>query len=146
MKMIDCWAGMQPYGIVPLTIEADGLKHRVVCDVTEKGKQLIEKTLGVPSVQLEKNWDHGPNDEPHVGSMLLSPELLMMLGIYALLDDGCHEVWTTRSNGLIGIQQSDCQQIVENLRIYYGTDLVHRFLYPETTSTWNPNALVCMFH
>lgn len=97
MKTIDCWAGMQPYGIVPLTSEPDGLKYRIVCDVTAKGKQLIEKALGVAEVQLEMNWDYGTNDEPHVGCLLLSPEILSILGVYALLDDGCHEVWMTEA-------------------------------------------------
>ena len=141
MKTIDCWAGMQPYGIVPLTSEPDGLKYRIVCDVTAKGKQLIEKALGVTEVQLETNWDYGTNDEPHVGCLMLSPEILSILGVYALLDDGCHEVWMTKSHGLVGIQQGDSQQSLESLQRWYGDDLVQRFIYPETICIWNPCVL-----
>ena len=141
MKTIDCWAGMQPYGIVPLTSEPDGLKYRIVCDVTAKGKQLVEKALGVTEVQLETNWDYGTNDEPHVGCLMLGPEILSILGVYALLDDGCHEVWMTKSYGLVGIQQGDSQQSVASLQLRYGNDLVHRFIYPETICNWNPCVL-----
>ena len=141
MKTIDCWAGMQPYGIVPLTSEPDGLKYRIVCDVTAKGKQLVEKALGVTKVQLETNWDYGTNDEPHVGCLMLGPEILSILGVYALLDDGCHEVWMTKSYGLVGIQQGDSQQSVASLQLRYGNDLVHRFIYPETICNWNPCVL-----
>jgi len=58
VKTIDSWAGMQPYGIVPLTSEPDGLKYRIVCDVTAKGKLLVEKTLGIAEIRLEKSWDY----------------------------------------------------------------------------------------
>ncbi len=129
---------MQPYGVVPLTSEPDGLKYRIVCDVTAKGKQLVEKALGVVEIQLETNWDYGTNDEPHVGCVLLSPELLSIIGVYALLDDGCHEVWATKSFGLVGIQQSDSQQTVDNLQLYYGSELIQRFSCPDTIGNWNP--------
>jgi hypothetical protein len=138
VRTIDCWAGMQPYGIVPLTSEPDGLKYRIVCDVTAKGKQLVEKALGVIEIQLEPNWDYGTNDEPHIGCVLLSPELLSIIGVYALLDDGCHEVWMTKSYGLVGIQHGDSQQTVESLQWRYANDLVQRFIYPETSGSLNP--------
>ena len=137
VKTIDCWAGMQPYGIVPLTSEPDGLKYRIVCDVTEKGKRLLEKALGMAEAQLEMNWDYGTNEEQHVGSVMLSPEILVIIGVYALLDDGCHEVWTTKSYGLVGIQQGDSQQAVDNLQLYYGHDLVQRFFCPDTLGNRN---------
>lgn len=138
MKTIRSWDEMPRYGIVPLTIEADGLKHRIVCDVTAKGKELIEKTLGIVEILFESNWDFGTNDEPHIGCIMLGPEILSMIGVYALFDDGCHEVWMTKNYGLVGIQQGDSQPIVESLQACYGDELVHRFIQLETASTWRP--------
>ena len=136
MKRIACLAEMAPYGIVPLTNEPDGLQYRIVCDVTAKGKQLVERALGLAEIQFQPNWDYGTNDEPHIGSMLLLPEVLPILGVYALLDDGCHEVWTTRNNGLVGIEQGDSQELVHDLQTCYGYDVVYRFAHPITTGNW----------
>lgn len=138
MKTIDSWAGMHRYGIVPLTTEVDGLRYRIVCDVTEKGKRLLEKALGMIEVQLESNWDYGTNEEPHIGCVMLCPEILTIIGVYALLDDGCHEVWATKSFGLVGIQQGDPQHTVDNLQLYYGNELVQRFSCPDTIGSRNP--------
>jgi hypothetical protein len=131
---------MQPYGIMPLTIEPDGLQYRVACDLTIKGKQLIEKALGVVEIQLEENWDYGTNAEPHLGSIMLSPAMLLILGVFALFDDGCHEVWATKNQGLIGLQQGDPQDLVESLRLLYGKELAQQFVYP-TAGNWNRNAM-----
>lgn len=138
MKTIESWAGMHPYGIVPLTAEVDGLKYRVVCDVTERGKQLLEKSLGIIDIQLGQNWDFGTNEEPHIGCVMLFPEILLMIGVYALFDDGCHEVWTTRNLGLVGIQQGDSQQAIENLQLYYGNELIQRYTCQDTIGNRNP--------
>lgn len=134
MKTISGWDEMERYGIVPLTPEPDGLKYRIVCDVTAKGKRLIEKALGVAAIQLEAKWDYGTNDEPHVGAALLGPEILSMIGVYALLEDGCREVWTTKRLGLIGIQHGDSLQTVESMQFYYGSELVECFSDPTTVS------------
>ena len=127
MKLINDWDNLRAYGIFTLTTEPDGLRYRIVCDVTEKGKRLIERALGVIEARLDKNWDYGTNEEPHVGCIMLTPEILATIGIYALLEDGCHEVWTTRSHGLIGIQHGDSNQIVEQLQQCFGFDVVARF-------------------
>jgi hypothetical protein len=141
VKTINCWAEMKPYGILPLTTEPDGLQHRIVCDVTAQGKQLIEKALGVVEIQLATNWDYGTNDEPHAGSLMLSPAMLSILGVYALLDDGCHEVWMTKSQGLVGIQQGDSQDVIANINLWYGDDLAYRFFHPGTSCNWNPSVI-----
>jgi hypothetical protein len=146
VKTIACLAEMAPYGIVPLTDEPDGLRYRVVCDLTAKGKQLVERALGLSAIQLQPNWDYGTDDEPHVGSMLLSPEIAPILGVYALLDDGCYEVWTTKRNGSVGIEQGDGQEVVQNLQLGYGHDVVHRFIYPLTIGNWNRSAIPWEFH
>jgi hypothetical protein len=140
VKTIANLAEMSSYGIVPLTNEPDGLQYRIVCDVTAKGKQLVERVFGLLEIRLQPNWDYGTNDEPHVGSVMLTPELLPILGVYALLDDGCREVWTTRNSGLVGIQADDPLQIVESLQAWYGSDVVQRFVHPLTIGDWKRSA------
>lgn len=141
MKTIESWAAMQFYGIVPLTTEPDGLQYRIVCDVTARGKKLVEKAIGVVEIQLEKNWTHGPDGDPYIGSILLSPELFSIIGVYALFDDGCREVWMTRNWDLVGIQQCDSRQTVYNLQMCYGHDLVHCFQCTELVGNLNPQFL-----
>ncbi len=141
MKTIDSWDEMPRYGVVPLTTEPGGLQYRIVCDVTARGKDLIEKTLGIAGLQLEMNWDYGTNDEPHIGSIMLGPEILSMIGVYALFDDGCHEVWMTKTYGLVGIQHGDSQEVINGLDLLYRADRVYCFVYLDTAANLNPSIL-----
>ena len=75
MKSIRCWDDLSRYGIVPLTGEACGLSYRILCDVTAAGKKIIEKALDVAQLGLRENWNHGNPDDPHVGCVMLAPEL-----------------------------------------------------------------------
>lgn len=51
-----------------LTGEACGLSYRILCDVTAKGKKILEKALDVAQLGLRENWNHGSPDEPHIGA------------------------------------------------------------------------------
>ena len=86
MKTIHCWDDLSRFGVVPLTGEACGLMYRILCDVTAKGKRLVEKAIGVAEVRLHENWNRGTDTDPHVGSIMLAPELLPFLGVFALLE------------------------------------------------------------
>ena len=46
MKTVSCWDHLRPYGINALTGEACSLMYRLLCDITEEGKHVIEKCLG----------------------------------------------------------------------------------------------------
>lgn len=139
MHKIQCWDDLRPFGIEMLTGEACGLSYRVLCDVTQKGKQTIEKTLGVANLGLADNWNRGALDDPHVGSIMLVPELFIPLAIFALLEHGCREVWRTKSEGLVGIEQADDPERVEAIkRMYADTDnFARRYAYAGTTGDRN---------
>jgi hypothetical protein len=62
--------------LIPLTREACGLSYRPLCDVTARGKKTLEKALSVAQLGLHENWNHGQADDPHVGSIMMAPELL----------------------------------------------------------------------
>ena len=60
-------------GIIPLTGESCGLGYRILFDVTEQGRAVIGRWLGIPDIKLAESWNRGSDDDPHVGSILLSP-------------------------------------------------------------------------
>ena len=137
MKTIACWDDLSPFGIVPLTGEACGLTWRILCDVTAKGKQALEKTFGVAEIKLQEAWNRGTPEDPHVGSVMLAPELLPVVGVFALLEDGCREVWLTKGRTLTAIEQDEAPEVVQNFRQVYADRLVRRFAYAGTAGDRN---------
>jgi hypothetical protein len=139
MRTINSWDDLRPLGIDALTGEACGLSYRLLCDVTERGKLTIQKALGVNTLDLPENWNSGTEEKPHVGSVMLAPEFLLPLAIFALLEDGCVEVWRTRSGSLVGIEPSDSSEHVESLRQFYvdRDDFVRRYTYGGTAGDRN---------
>ena len=113
MKSIRCWDDLSAHGIIPLTGEACGLSYRILCDVTAKGKKTLEKAMSIAQLGLHENWNHGSADDPHVGSVMLAPDLLPFIGVFALLEAGCREVWLTKGHTVIGIEADDSPDRVE---------------------------------
>lgn len=137
MKTIARWDDLCPYGMDPLTGEACGLGYRLLCDVTLRGKRLIEKAFGIKELVLFPNWNHGSEQEPHIGSVLLPPALLVPLAVFALLEDGCTEVWQIRDGGVVGIQPTDPPDLIEANRQLYAGSLERRFSYRGTAGDRN---------
>ena len=141
MKTIDKWPDLIPYGIDPLTSEACGLSYRLLCDLTEKGKKILEKCLDVPAILPARNWNRGTAEEPHVGSVLLPLEMLTPLGVFALLESGCTEVWLYRNGGLLGIEPSDTTERIELCRKMCPEALVRTFGYRGTAGDRNVHVM-----
>jgi hypothetical protein len=120
MKTVASWNDLESFGIIPLTGEACGLMWRILLDVTEKGRRVVGKCFGVPKIVLAEPWNRGTSDEPHVGSIMLTGEALVPLAVFALLENGCKEVWLVRDGGVIGIEPDDAPEIVEANRIMLG--------------------------
>lgn len=141
MKTIRCWNDLSPHGIIPLTGEACGLSYRLLCDVTARGKRTIEKALGVAQLGLHENWNHGSADDPHVGSVMLAPDLLPPLGVFALLESGCREVWLTKGHTVVGIEADDSPDCVETFMRIHANDLARRFAYSGTAGDRNQHMM-----
>ena len=139
MQKITCWDDLRPYGIFALTGEACGLSYRLLCDVTERGKQIIEKALGIANLGLPENWNRGDAADPHIGCVMAAPELLVPLGVFALLENGCREVWRTKSDGLLGIEPNDDPQRVEGVKRFHADhdSFVRRYAYAGTAGDRN---------
>lgn len=118
MKTITCWNDLRPYGIDLLTGEACGLSYRFLCDVTERGRKILERWLSVPELHLSEAWNRGDVSDPHVGSILLTPEVLAGISVFALLECGCTECWVCRNGSVFGVEVGDpSEQVAASRRM-----------------------------
>lgn len=130
MRRISCWNDLASSGIIPLTGESCGLGYRILFDVTEQGRAVIGRWLGIPDIKLGEAWNRGSDDEAHVGSILLSPESLVPLSVFALFSTGCTEVWLIEQ-GVIGLCGGDSTKDREWARAHCK---VQRILKPQGTA------------
>ena len=137
MKSISCFNDLTAYGIEPLTGEACGLSYRILFDVTERGRRILAKAFGIPTLALPENWNRGSVAEPHVGSILLTQESLSPVAVFALLESGCTEVWLVQGGGVIGIEPDDTAEIVAANRQLLGDRLVRTLAYRGTAGDRN---------
>ena len=116
MKTVSHWDGLREFGIDLLTGEACSLMYRLLCDLTQKGKRIVERCL---SVQIQsENWNCGSDEDPHVASIMLTQEMIVPLAVFALLDSGCREVWVT-DRAAIGVESDDTDDEVERMKRLY---------------------------
>ena len=141
MKSIHCFNDLVAYGIDPLTGEACGLSYRILCDVTENGRKILAKTFGIPILTLPEPWNRGMPGHPHVGSVMLPLELLVPLGLFALLESGCTEVWLVRDGGVIGIEVGDDAEMIDANRRMIGEKLLRSLAYRGTAGDRNVHVM-----
>ena len=137
MKTITCFNDLLPFGIDPLTGEACGLSYRILCDVTEHGRNILAKALGIPALALPEPWNRSAKTDPHVGSVLLPVEMLTPLAVFALLESGCTQAWLVRDVGVIGIEPDDSPEMIEANRQLVGDRLLRTFVYRGTARDRN---------
>ena len=135
MKGIGSWQDLRLYGIDVLTGEACDVSFRLLCDVTTKGKTILEKCLGC-RLELNEPWNGGTEDDPHVGSIMLAPHFLIPIGIFALLESGCREVWHV-CESLVGIEDAAADEEVSRLRSFHGKDIRRTYSYHGTADDRN---------
>lgn len=92
-KSITCFNDLQEYGIIFLTGESDALGFRVLCDFTKRGHNILSKAFGGIEFRAPESWNNGHKDDPHVGAVLLSSDMLPTIAIIALLESGCSDVY-----------------------------------------------------
>jgi hypothetical protein len=137
MRRIACWNDLEVFGIIPLTGEACGLGYRILFDVTESGRKIIEKCFGLPELQLAKAWNHGSEKKLHIGSIMLSSELLVPIGIFALLEHGCAEVLQCANGLLLGIERGDTLEKVAEIERIEGLQRQRNYRYAGTVGDRN---------
>lgn len=85
-------------GMICLTGEACAIGMRLLFDVTEEGRKIVCKTLGLPlDTKLAESWNNGSVDNPHVGSIFLTFDMWQAFAITACFQRGnVHCVFKTR--------------------------------------------------
>jgi hypothetical protein len=140
MKMIACWQDLTPYGIEPLTGEACGLMYRILFDATETGRQVLAKALGIPNLRLAEAWNPGSKEEPHVGSIMLTTEMLAPLAVFALLESGCDEVYGHK-DCVVGFDATDSPERRQRYLEHYRDGLGRRYAYAGTAGSRNVHVM-----
>jgi len=140
MKWITCWNDLGAYGIEALTGESCGLGYRLLCDVTADGLRILERCWGV-RITPAAAWNRGSAEHPHVGSVMLSPEMLVPVGVFALLESGCIECWLHDRGNLVGIERADGAAAVEEYRARYREVTARKFAYGGTAADRNVHAM-----
>jgi hypothetical protein len=72
---------------------------------------------------------------------MLAPDLLPFLGVFALLEAGCREVWLTKGHTVIGIEADDPPDRVETFKRIHANDLARRFGYCGTAGDRNQHMM-----
>src|SRR5262249_21003012 len=102
--------------------------HRILFDVTEKGRKVIAKCYDIPSVNLPEAWNRGSKEDSHVGSIMLSHESLIPVAVFALLENGCKEVYLM-GQAVVGIELAGPPDTAETMRLVYELDYTRRLSY-----------------
>ena len=137
MKTTACWNDLEKFGVVLLTGEACGLGYRLLCDLTESGRRIVQKCLSLAHGFAGEAWNRGSEDDPHVGSIMLTTEMRVPLGVFALLESGCTEVWLYQNGSLLGVEKDDPPDLVERSRKMAPESLVRTFGYRGTAGDRN---------
>lgn len=140
MKTVTCWRELEPFGIDPLTGEACGLTCRILFDVTERGRKILAKTLGIPDLNLAEPWNRGTAADPHVGSLMLPHEMLTLVSVFALLESGCDEAWSYQG-GVVGFEPGDTRDRRGLHLDLYRDRLVRRYAYGGTAGDRNAHQM-----
>ena len=68
-------------------------------------------------------------------------ELLPFIGIFALLEAGCSEIWLTNDRTVIGIEADEVLDSVESCKRIHADDLVRPFAYAGTAGDRNQHMM-----
>ena len=92
---VDNWNDLSAFGIYVLTGEADAYGLRLLCDVTQEGKDTLSAFFGSPELAVAAPWNGNG-----IGSVMLPRSVWEDLAAFCLLRSGC-EVVIVYKNGTI---------------------------------------------
>jgi hypothetical protein len=108
MRSIGSLRDLDSYGIHILTGEADALGYRILCDLTEGGRELVAAAWGITILGFHENWNHGSENCPHVASVMLTMEAWRAIGPVALhLRNQCHTIFDTDKGTIFGLDAGE---------------------------------------
>jgi hypothetical protein len=109
MKELSSWGHLHEFGIDCLTGEACAVGNRLLCDVTKRGKMILETMLG-SELTLKENWNSGASKyDPHIGSIMLPRQMFSAVAIWCLFSAGTEyaEVWAMTDGTVRGLTIGD---------------------------------------
>jgi hypothetical protein len=96
-------AGLEYFGIKPLTGEACAYSQRVLCDVNEAGRALLAEYFGIPDLVLARPMNSTVESAPSVGSLMLTRDSWVGLAKFAVFYHGGLAYTETGVQGITGI-------------------------------------------
>ena len=112
--IISDWNDLKKYGIQYLTGESCVYGLRILCDVNDYGKRLIEGYFGVHGLNMPYKMNPTVNGEDSVGCLTLPREIFVPLAKYCLFhEEGCYAVHISGDNSLTGLTEDQCRQYLE---------------------------------
>jgi hypothetical protein len=97
--MLDSTEKLRNYGLIYLTGEIDPYCLRMLYDVTDQGKELLEQFFGVKNLDMQPNWNQSHGQK---WSIALPHSLRKDLMLFILFHiEGCDAV-IEQGNGYIG--------------------------------------------
>lgn len=102
------WADMRQFGINALTGESCGYNLRLLCDLSEQGKELVQRYLGLPmETPMFSNWNQYVGEAGAVSCMMLNKDSLVGLAMFCMFVKGCVVVLRSDGGELIGLDSDD---------------------------------------
>src|SRR4051794_26567485 len=102
--------------------------YRILFDVTAQGAKIVGRCFGIPGMNFGEAWNRGAKEDPNVGSIMLTQEMLVPLAVFALLESGCKEAYLMGSV-VLGIEAGDPSDTAETMQRVYRVEYSRRFSY-----------------
>lgn len=130
---IHTWNDLQRYGINSLTGEACSYSQRLLCDLNEKGVDLVREYFGLmivlnPQVQFARNWNTQVNGSPAIASIMLPRGIFGDLAKFILFHiEKCDMACWRQDNGWNGymLDELPSEMTDERMRTLFPDGVYH---------------------
>jgi hypothetical protein len=128
------------------SIKGLGVEHGDPMPCRDYVAEKTEKNNAYRAAHSEDNITGQATEEPlcsaeHNGALMLAPDLLTFIGVFALLEAGCREVWLTKRHQVVGIEPDDPPDRVDDFKRYCGDEMLRRFAYVGTAGDRNQHMM-----
>ncbi len=117
MKHIHTFDHLEQVGIHTLTGESCAAGYRILCDLTEFGRQVVREMLGLADNAFAAPWNNGDPGDPHIASFMMPPEMAVPLAVWGLGLQGATCIAIMKSGAVVGcfLDEGDSRQAWEEL-------------------------------
>ena len=112
MIHIKSWNDLRPYGFDYLTGESCAYGYRGLVDLTDRAIRIVAECFGLDP-ETFKGCLHDAWNTKGVKSIMLAPQMITPLAVFAAWNAGCSKVYIMYDDSVVGIQASDSPEHVE---------------------------------